>query len=163
MTDPPRAHTYATPWGDAWIAHVDDEIVALGLPGSAVHFPETADPPASVEALAAELGDYWNGGLLPAPSAAMMRAAGRTELTAAIYRTVVGIPTGSTMTYSQVAEAVGRPRAARAVGAAMATNRFAPMIPCHRVVGRNGTLRGYAGGLAMKRALLAAEGAGVDG
>jgi O-6-methylguanine DNA methyltransferase len=61
------------------------------------------------------------------------------------------------MTYAAVAAAVGRPGAARAVGAAMAANRFAPMIPCHRVVGSDGSLRGYAGGVEMKRYLITLE------
>ena len=63
------------------------------------------------------------------------------------------------MTYADVAALVGRPRAARAVGAAMAKNRFAPMIPCHRVIGTDGSLRGYAGGIEMKRRLLDMEAA----
>jgi len=65
------------------------------------------------------------------------------------------------MTYAAVASQVGHPGAARAIGAAMAKNRFAPMIPCHRVVGTDGSLRGYAGGLAMKRHLLEVEAAGA--
>jgi methylated-DNA-[protein]-cysteine S-methyltransferase len=56
-----------------------------------------------------------------------------------------------------VAEAAGRPGAARVVGAAMAANPFAPVIPCHRVVGSDGTLRGYGGGLEMKQAMLDME------
>jgi len=72
---------------------------------------------------------------------------------------VASIPRGATMTYATVAAAVGRPGAARAVGAAMAANRFAPVIPCHRVVGSDGTLRGYAGGLEMKLRMLVMEGA----
>ena len=90
----------------------------------------------------------------------MRAAAASTDLQAAIYDVVSAIPAGETMTYRQVAEAVGRQGAARAVGAAMAANRFAPMIPCHRVVGSDGTLRGYAGGLEMKRALLEMERSG---
>ena len=61
------------------------------------------------------------------------------------------------MTYAEVAAEAGRPGAARAVGTAMAANRFAPVIPCHRVVGSDGSLRGYGGGLEMKRSLLAVE------
>jgi len=78
-----------------------------------------------------------------------------------VYRAVTAIPPGNTMTYADVASQVGHPGAARAIGAAMAKNRFAPMIPCHRVVGTDGSLRGYAGGIAMKRHLLEVEAAGA--
>ncbi len=80
-----------------------------------------------------------------------------TDFETTVYRIVAAIPAGATMTYAEVADQAGRPGAARAVGAAMAKNRFAPMIPCHRVVGSDGSLRGYAGGLDMKRQLLAME------
>ena len=69
------------------------------------------------------------------------------------------IPSGQTRTYGWLAERVGRPRAARAVGRVMATNPLPLVVPCHRVVGSNGSLTGYGGGLRMKEALLKAEGA----
>jgi len=69
------------------------------------------------------------------------------------------IPSGETRTYAWLAERVGRPRAARAVGRVMATNPLPLVVPCHRVVGSNGSLTGYGGGLRMKEALLKAEGA----
>ena len=68
------------------------------------------------------------------------------------------IPTGSTASYSDIAVAVGRPAAVRAVGLANARNPIAVVIPCHRVVGRDGSLTGYAGGLERKRWLLEHEG-----
>jgi O-6-methylguanine DNA methyltransferase len=74
-----------------------------------------------------------------------------------IYERVVAIPPGSTLTYAEVARECGAPGAARAVGAAMAENPVAPLIPCHRVVGSDGSLRGYAGGIEMKRRLLDME------
>ena len=69
------------------------------------------------------------------------------------------IPSGQTRTYGWLAERVGRPRAARAVGRVMATNPLPLVVPCHRVVGSNGSLTGYGGGLRMKELLLRAEGA----
>jgi AraC family transcriptional regulator of adaptative response/methylated-DNA-[protein]-cysteine methyltransferase len=69
------------------------------------------------------------------------------------------IPRGETRTYAEVARRIGRPRAARAVGRACATNPVAIVVPCHRVVGSEGALRGYAYGLGVKRALLEREGA----
>ncbi|HEX4431848.1 MAG TPA: methylated-DNA--[protein]-cysteine S-methyltransferase [Frankiaceae bacterium] len=64
---------------------------------------------------------------------------------------------GSTRSYGQIADAIGAPGAARAVGAANHDNPLAIIVPCHRVVGANGSLVGYAGGLDQKRALLELE------
>jgi AraC family transcriptional regulator of adaptative response/methylated-DNA-[protein]-cysteine methyltransferase len=67
------------------------------------------------------------------------------------------IPVGSTASYAEIARRIGAPKATRAVARACATNRIAVAIPCHRVVGSNGSLTGYAGGIERKRALLAKE------
>ncbi len=73
------------------------------------------------------------------------------------------IPMGQVRSYGEIAQEVGAPRAARAVGTACATNPIPIVVPCHRVVAANGKLGGYSGGLARKRQLLAAEGAKVQG
>lgn len=74
------------------------------------------------------------------------------------------IPAGETRSYAWLAAAAGRPGAARAAGQAMAKNRLALVIPCHRVIGSSGDLHGYgAGGLAVKAQLLAMERAAVQG
>jgi O-6-methylguanine DNA methyltransferase len=80
-----------------------------------------------------------------------------TEFTLSVYREVERIPYGATRTYSQVAKAIGHPKAFRAVGNANAANPLPLVIPCHRVVAAGGRLGGYGGGLAMKRQLLAME------
>lgn len=67
------------------------------------------------------------------------------------------IPYGETISYGELARRIGDPGAVRAVGLANGANPIAIVIPCHRVVGSNGTLVGYGGGLAIKRALLALE------
>src|SRR5262245_19772043 len=72
---------------------------------------------------------------------------------------VRGIPFGETRTYSEIANSIGTPRAVRAVGGANATNPWPIIVPCHRVVGMNGALTGYAGGLERKQWLLRHEGA----
>src|SRR5688572_10846082 len=68
------------------------------------------------------------------------------------------IPAGRVSTYGQIAKALGSPGAARAVGNALNKNPYAPAVPCHRVVGSNGSLTGFAGGLGMKERLLVGEG-----
>ena len=69
------------------------------------------------------------------------------------------IPCGETVTYTQIAEQLGDKKKVRAVAQACASNRIAVVIPCHRVVGANGSLTGYGGGLDRKRWLLSHEGA----
>jgi len=78
-----------------------------------------------------------------------------------VWRKLLEIPRGETRTYSQLAAELGRPRSARAVARACATNRIGVLAPCHRVVGADGGLTGYRWGVDRKRALLRAEGAEV--
>lgn len=82
-----------------------------------------------------------------------------TPFRRAVMEETMRIPPGETRTYGWLAAKVGRPRAARAVGRVMATNPLPVIVPCHRVVGSDGALHGYAGGLEVKEALLRLEGA----
>lgn len=119
------------------------------------HEPAERDPQAAsvaVEAVRAYFaGDEsaWDG--LPP------LAARGTEFQAQVWRALASIPRGTTVTYGDIATAIGRPSAARAVGRAIGTNPLAIVVPCHRVVGANGTLTGYASGVDRKRWLLAHE------
>ena len=79
-----------------------------------------------------------------------------------VWRKLLEIPRGETRTYTQLAAAMGRPRSVRAVAHACASNRLGVLVPCHRVIRTDGSLAGYRWGLERKRALLAAEGAGVS-
>ncbi|MBX3602739.1 MAG: methylated-DNA--[protein]-cysteine S-methyltransferase [Rubrivivax sp.] len=74
-----------------------------------------------------------------------------------VWRALLAIAPGRTTSYGALAAQLGRPAAARAVGAAVGRNPVAIIVPCHRVVGSSGALTGYAGGLPRKRALLALE------
>jgi methylated-DNA-[protein]-cysteine S-methyltransferase len=74
-----------------------------------------------------------------------------------VWRELQAIPYGETASYGEIAAAVGQPGAARAVGGANNRNPIAIVIPCHRVIGANGTLTGYGGGLPRKQRLLALE------
>lgn len=74
-----------------------------------------------------------------------------------VWQAVAAIPFGETRTYAEIARAVGRPGAARAVGAANGANPLPLVIPCHRVIGSGGSLTGYGGGIALKARLLAWE------
>jgi O-6-methylguanine DNA methyltransferase len=83
-----------------------------------------------------------------------------SEFSAAVLEEVRRIPFGQTRTYGEVAKAVGRPGAARAVGRAVGANPVPIFVPCHRVVGSGGALTGFGSGLATKRVLLDLEQAG---
>ena len=83
-----------------------------------------------------------------------------TEFQQRVWATLEKVPYGRTVSYAELAAAVGRPGAARAVGAANARNPISIVIPCHRVVGSAGALTGYAGGIDRKRWLLELEAAG---
>lgn len=80
-----------------------------------------------------------------------------TPFQLAVWDAVAAIPYGETCSYQELARRIGRPGAARAVGAANGANRLPLVVPCHRVVGSSGALTGYAGGLALKRHLLGLE------
>lgn len=83
---------------------------------------------------------------------------GGTEFQRLCWEALQRIPYGETRSYGQMAREIGRPAAVRAVGHANHDNPIGVIIPCHRVIGANGSLTGYAGGLDMKRALLELEG-----
>jgi methylated-DNA-[protein]-cysteine S-methyltransferase len=81
-----------------------------------------------------------------------------TPFQRAVWEALRAIPYGTTCSYADLARRIGRPAAVRAVGAANGKNPLPIVVPCHRVIGSDGTLTGYAGGLSVKRALLALEG-----
>ncbi|MGM9526585.1 MAG: methylated-DNA--[protein]-cysteine S-methyltransferase, partial [Peptococcaceae bacterium] len=81
-----------------------------------------------------------------------------TDFQKAVWRQLEAIPYGETRTYGQIAAALGKPKASRAVGGANHNNPIAIVIPCHRVIGADGSLTGYSGGLDLKEKLLHLEG-----
>ncbi|MEO5894772.1 MAG: methylated-DNA--[protein]-cysteine S-methyltransferase [Vicinamibacterales bacterium] len=81
-----------------------------------------------------------------------------TDFQRRVWTALRGVKAGTTVSYSQVAAAVGSPAAVRAVGAANGANPVAVVVPCHRIIGANGTLTGYGGGLERKQWLLRHEG-----
>jgi methylated-DNA-[protein]-cysteine S-methyltransferase len=82
-----------------------------------------------------------------------------TDFQRAVWSALRSIPCGETLSYGELARRIGRPSAVRAVGLANGANPVGIVVPCHRVIGSNGTLTGYGGGLSRKRWLLAHEGA----
>ena len=80
-----------------------------------------------------------------------------TEFTTSVWNALIKLPFGATTSYGALSEQLGNPGAVRAVARANGANQIAILIPCHRVIGADGTLTGYAGGLWRKRALLDLE------
>ncbi|HHX13605.1 MAG TPA: methylated-DNA--[protein]-cysteine S-methyltransferase [Clostridiales bacterium] len=84
-----------------------------------------------------------------------------TEFQKAVWQALMEIPYGETRSYAEVARAIGRPKACRAVGQANHRNPIPIIVPCHRVIGQNGSLVGFGGGLDLKRRLLDMEKHGI--
>lgn len=107
-------------------------------------------------ATATQLDDYFAG---TSTAFDLPLAPRGTDFQRAVWHQLSAIPHGETRTYADLARALGQPTATRAVGAANGRNPLSIVVPCHRVVGSNGTLTGFAGGIEAKRWLLAHEGA----
>jgi methylated-DNA-[protein]-cysteine S-methyltransferase len=146
---------HETPLGVARIGYEDGAVVSLGFTRDAA----TPDAPCALtDAAFAALDACLRG------ERAAFTFPVRPEGTAfqrAVWAALAAIPRGETRTYGELARALGRPRAARAVGAACGANPIAVLIPCHRAVGARGALTGYAWGLARKAALLRLEAEGA--
>ena len=113
------------------------------------------DPARSAQARA-ELEDYFAGRRYSFGVPLVFRG---SPFQIAVWKALLQIPFGTTRTYTQVAQMISRPEAVRAVGRANSTKRIPLVIPCLRVIGANGSLTGFAGGLHLKERLLAFEAA----
>lgn len=104
--------------------------------------------------------DTWLAGERPrqTPKLAII---GGTPFQRQVWEALRTIPRGKTTTYAELAEQIGSPKAVRALGAAVGRNPLSIFIPCHRVIGRDGSLTGYAGGLERKKRLLELEGVAI--
>jgi O-6-methylguanine DNA methyltransferase len=101
-----------------------------------------------------ELTEYWAGARTRFDVPLAMRG---TAWQITVWSALTAIPLGQTRSYMQMAASLGNPLAARAVGRANATNQIPLVVPCHRLVGADGALTGFEGGIELKRALLAHE------
>ncbi|MEJ7931937.1 methylated-DNA--[protein]-cysteine S-methyltransferase [Ramlibacter sp. AN1015] len=160
---PPRTLRHASPLGPVLLAATADGLCGLWFEGQK-HWPhassawaEGAGDDTLLREAARQLDAYF-ADRLHTFSLPLDLSAG-TPFQAQVWRALRGIARGSTLTYAQLAERIGRVGAARAVGAAVGRNPLSVVVPCHRVLGQAGALTGYAGGLDRKRALLRLEGA----
>lgn len=162
MTPSPRIAQVPTPIGTFRVVYEDRELYSVdllerghrehGVPEGAV--PERRAPPA--DSPPRQLRDYF-AGKRSTFDVEFPETIG-SEFDRAIWRELCKVPAGKTVTYGELARRSGHPRAARAVGGAMARNPFPIMVPCHRVVGDDRSLTGFGLGLWRKRWLLEHEG-----
>jgi methylated-DNA-[protein]-cysteine S-methyltransferase len=117
------------------------------------HWQRADDEPVLAQARG-QLAEYFAG---QRTSFDLPLAPAGTPFQQAVWRALLEVPFGATSTYGAIARAVGRPAAVRAVGSAVGANPLGIVVPCHRIIGRDGTLTGYAGGLERKAKLLALE------
>jgi methylated-DNA-[protein]-cysteine S-methyltransferase len=162
---PAYRQSFASPLGELVALCSEQALCALHMVG-AKHAPDVEQLPLACapnlpmfKQLTEELAEYFAGArrtfTVPlAPAGTAFQRAAWAALTA--------IPYGATCTYAEQAAALDNPRAVRAVGGANGRNPIAILIPCHRVVGANGTLTGYAGGVYKKALLLRLEAAGTS-
>ncbi len=165
-----RCLTLPHPWGTAALAASGSGLCAIVLLGGRRALRErlAALGHSSGEIVSAPGGDPvlgpvrdWMNALLVrgryGAAPAIIEHFPGTPFQKKVWQAIAAIPPGETRTYGEIARRIGNSRAARAVGAASAANPLPPVIPCHRLMGVSGGLRGYAGGLPMKKYLLRIE------
>jgi O-6-methylguanine DNA methyltransferase len=154
------------PVGTIWIASTRAGVCTMGIGERQPErffawLSKRIDPeppreePKSLEAALTQLREYFSGSRRAFDLPLDVRG---TVFQKAVWDEIARVPYGATTTYGEIAQHIGKPNAARAVGAANGANPLPIVIPCHRVIGADGSLTGYGGGLEMKAALLRLEG-----
>lgn len=150
---------YDSPQGRMLLVANDDGLCGVYFAGQK-YFPQIAPEwrqdvrNASLRQAKRELAEYFGG---ERERFEMTLAPEGTPFQRSVWQAISGIGFGETITYGELAQRAGCPGSARAAGAATGRNPLSVIVPCHRIVGSNGSLTGYAGGLDRKRALLALE------
>jgi len=157
-----QSYCLATPAGRLRVELSERGLCSLTLPRGRAR--RRGKGPALLDALLRrlqrDLRDYFEG--KPVEFRYPLDLAGATLFQRAVWRALRRIPYGQTRSYAQIARAIGRPRAFRAVGAACGSNPLPLLIPCHRAVASHGGLGGFSYGLRWKKYLLSLEAAGAE-
>jgi methylated-DNA-[protein]-cysteine S-methyltransferase len=154
-----RYCTMPSPLGEILLVAQGDALAGVYFSGQKYHplvaaeWREDGNVPA-LRAARRQLGEYFAG---TRTSFDLPLAAPGTPFQQSVWRAIAAVPHGKTATYTEIAARAGHPGSVRAAGAATGRNPWSIVVPCHRIVGANGALTGYAGGLDRKRALLALE------
>lgn len=163
MSERPLAYTiFESPVGALLLAGDGEALHLIGFPtGSRAKQPDPAwrKDAAPFKETVRQLGAYFAG---DRRAFDLPLHFGGTDFQNTVWRTLIDIPYGETITYADLAARIGRPTASRAVGAANGANPLPIVAPCHRVIGANGSLTGFGGGLPTKMFLLRHEGVAVE-
>jgi methylated-DNA-[protein]-cysteine S-methyltransferase len=152
---------YESPLGPMIVAATDSGLAGLWFDGQR-HLPDSSAWPMQpqhpvLRQAITQLEEYFGGRRtsfdLP------LDLQGGTAFQQSVWQALLSIPRGGTTSYGVLSQRIGQPAAVRAVGAAVGRNPLSIIVPCHRVLGADGSLTGYAGGLQRKSALLQLEGA----
>jgi methylated-DNA-[protein]-cysteine S-methyltransferase len=158
--------SFDTPIGRLLAAAGERGVLRIGLPAEGPGAVVAALPEGAVESprrlahVRRQLGEYFAG--RRRAFTLELDLSGARGFRLDVLEAMSLVPYGTTVTYSELAARAGRPHAPRAAGHACATNPIPIVVPCHRVVGSDGSLRGYTGGLGYKRFLLRLEGVDPD-
>lgn len=146
------AGRFWTPLGYASaIVDANGALCEFALSGALIDAPDTTRDDAAVAEVARQVAAYFAGARR---TFELRLAPAGTPFQRRVWDELLRIPFGETVSYATLAMRIGRPEAARAVGRANGANPIALIIPCHRVIGADGSLTGYGGGLPLKQALL---------
>lgn len=162
------ARAYEAPWGVGWVYVRRGRLVGVDLPGDGPTGPvvtvsPSADDAEALERWAGELTAYFAGRRSTwTPEEVDLDGLGLGTFERAVYATLLTVPPAATVSYGALAKMAGYPRAARAVGNAMAANPIPVVVPCHRVIRSDGSLGSYGDDPAWKARLLAHEAAGLE-
>lgn len=150
---------FASPLGPLLLARTDAGLAGAWFEGQRHHPPQLAAPHVSDDPLLLRVADqlerYFAGSGAPFDVPFDLQG---TAFQRAVWAELLAIGPGTTRSYAEIARRIGKPVAVRAVGAAVGRNPVSILVPCHRVIGSDGSMTGYAGGLDRKVALLRLEG-----
>lgn len=144
--------TYNSPIGTLYIGEENSSLVFISL--SKPQLPISFNPTPCLNKAVSQLNEYFNSKRTSFDLPLNLKG---TKFQIKVWQALLAIPYAKTVSYQDIAIKIGNPKAVRAVGAANAKNPLAIVVPCHRVIGKNGKLTGYNGGLSVKEFLLNLE------
>lgn len=144
--------TYNAPFGTLYVGEENSSLVFISLSKPQIQI--SFNPTPCLNKAVSQLNEYFNSKRTSFDLPLNLKG---TKFQTKVWQALLSIPYAQTVSYQDIALKIGNPKAVRAVGAANAKNPLAIVIPCHRVIGKNGKLTGYNGGLSVKEFLLNLE------
>ena len=151
--------TLDTPLGTLQIEATERGLCGIWLPSRSINQGPTPGKNRVISLAKQELNAYFAGDLTTFSVPLDWQG---TRFQESVWQALLAVPYGKTVTYGDVARAIGRPRSSRPVGGAVGKNPLPIIVPCHRVIGSDGSLTGFTGGLDIKVRLLALEGHSIN-